>query len=63
VPCITLRQTTEWVETVETGWNTLVDLDEDRVMASLERPIPKNRPQLYGDGKAAERCVAAIGML
>jgi UDP-GlcNAc3NAcA epimerase len=63
VPCITLRPTTEWVETVEAGWNVLVDLDEDRVMASLERPIPKNRPQLYGDGKAAERCVAAIGTL
>ncbi|MFZ1155959.1 MAG: UDP-N-acetylglucosamine 2-epimerase (non-hydrolyzing) [Solirubrobacteraceae bacterium] len=63
VPCITLRSTTEWVETVETGWNTLVDLDVDRVLASLERPIPQNHPQLYGDGKAAERCVAAIGAL
>jgi UDP-GlcNAc3NAcA epimerase len=63
VPCITLRSTTEWVETVDAGWNTLVDLDVDRVLASLERPIPKNRPQLYGDGKAAERCVAAIGAL
>ena len=61
VPCITLRSTTEWVETVDGGWNTLVDLDVDRVLTSLERPIPKNRPQLYGDGKAAERCVAAIG--
>jgi UDP-GlcNAc3NAcA epimerase len=63
VRCITLRETTEWVETVETGWNVLVDLDEDRVMASLERPVPKDRPELYGDGKAAERCVAAIGTL
>jgi UDP-GlcNAc3NAcA epimerase len=63
VPCITLRSTTEWVETVDTGWNTLTDLDVDRVLASLERPIPKNRPPLYGDGKAAERCVAAIGTL
>jgi UDP-GlcNAc3NAcA epimerase len=63
VRCITLRQTTEWVETVETGWNVLADLDQDRVMASLERPIPKDRPELYGDGKAAERCVAAIRTL
>jgi UDP-N-acetylglucosamine 2-epimerase (non-hydrolysing)/UDP-GlcNAc3NAcA epimerase len=63
VPCVTLRSTTEWVETVDVGWNTLVDLDVDRVLASLERPLPQNHPSLYGDGKAAERCVAAIGAL
>jgi UDP-GlcNAc3NAcA epimerase len=63
VPCITLRSTTEWVETVDAGWNTLVDLDGGSALAALERPLPKNRPQLYGDGKAAERCVAAIGTL
>jgi UDP-GlcNAc3NAcA epimerase len=63
VPCVTLRSTTEWVETVDAGWNTLADLDLDRVLAALERPIPNDRPALYGDGKAAERCVAAIGAL
>ncbi len=64
VPCVTLRSTTEWVETVQTGWNTLVDLgDGEGVLSTLERPIPKNHPELYGDGKAAERCVAAIGKL
>jgi UDP-GlcNAc3NAcA epimerase len=63
VPCITLRRNTEWVETVQSGWNTLVDLDGERVLQALERPIPQNHPQLYGDGKAAERCVAAIGAL
>ncbi len=63
VPCITLRSSTEWVETVDTGWNVLTNLEVDRVLAALERPIPKNHPQLYGDGKAAERCVAAIGAL
>jgi UDP-GlcNAc3NAcA epimerase len=63
VPCVTLRSTTEWVETLEAGWNTLVDLDGERVLQALERPIPKNHPNLYGDGKAAERVVAAIGAL
>lgn len=63
VRCITLRPTTEWVETVDSGWNTLADLDGECVLESLERPIPKNHPRLYGDGKAAERCVAAIGKL
>jgi UDP-GlcNAc3NAcA epimerase len=63
VPCVTLRANTEWVETVETGWNTLVDLDADTALAALERDPPAERPTLYGDGHAAERCVEAIGRL
>jgi len=55
VPCVTLRDTTEWVETVEAGWNTLVDLDRDAALAALERPQPRDRPELYGGGHAAER--------
>jgi UDP-N-acetylglucosamine 2-epimerase len=55
-PCITLRDTTEWVETVEAGWNVLVDLDADAALAALERPRPSGeRPELYGGGHAAER--------
>jgi UDP-GlcNAc3NAcA epimerase len=60
VPCITLRANTEWMETVKTGWNTLVDLDADAALAALERRPPAHRPPLYGDGHAAERCVQAI---
>ena len=61
VPCVTLRANTEWVETVEAGWNTLVDLDAGAALMALERQPPAERPALYGDGHAAERCVEAIG--
>jgi len=63
VPCVTLRANTEWVETVATGWNTLVDLDPAAALAALSTTPPSERPQLYGDGHAAERCVQAIGGL
>jgi UDP-GlcNAc3NAcA epimerase len=55
VPCVTLRDTTEWVETVEAGWNTLVDLDPAAALAALRRRPPEDRPELYGGGHAAER--------
>jgi UDP-N-acetylglucosamine 2-epimerase (non-hydrolysing)/UDP-GlcNAc3NAcA epimerase len=55
-PCVTLRDTTEWVETVTAGWNVLVDLDADAALEALERPAPGGeQPDLYGAGRAAER--------
>lgn len=60
VPCVTMRPNTEWVETVEAGWNVLVDLDADAALAALERRPPAERPQLYGDGRAGERVAAAV---
>jgi UDP-N-acetylglucosamine 2-epimerase len=60
VPCVTLRDTTEWVETVEAGWNVLVDLDVEAMLAALRRTPPVARPELYGDGQAGARVVAAL---
>jgi UDP-GlcNAc3NAcA epimerase len=63
VPCVTLRDTTEWVETVQVGWNVLVDLDAQAARAALERPPPSEHPRLYGDGQAGERVVRALERL
>jgi len=63
VPCITLRARTEWTETVEHGWNTLVDLDAAAALQALEREPPRERPPLYGDGRAGERVVSALTLL
>jgi len=61
VPCITLREETEWVETVETGWNVLVGTDRERItLAATSFAKPAARPALYGDGMAAARCVAML---
>ena len=57
VPCLTLREETEWVETVDAGWNTLIGVDPDLFTEALERPVPEDRPPVLGDGRAAERIV------
>ncbi|PKN89095.1 MAG: UDP-N-acetylglucosamine 2-epimerase (non-hydrolyzing) [Deltaproteobacteria bacterium HGW-Deltaproteobacteria-1] len=58
VPCITLRDETEWVETVETGWNVLTGADEKKISNTAQNfTPPAEHPSLYGDGQAAKRVI------
>jgi UDP-N-acetylglucosamine 2-epimerase len=60
-PCLTLRNETEWVETTTAGWNLLVGTDRAAIVAAVESFAPSGpRPPLYGDGRAAARCVELL---
>jgi len=61
VPCVTLRDETEWVETVASGWNVLTGADRDRIVTAVRSFKPHAaHPPLYGDGKAAAHCLRAL---
>lgn len=60
-PCVTLREETEWIETIESDWNRLVDADGEAIGRALREPrTPGDRPNPYGDGDAAERIVEVL---
>ena len=64
VPCFTLRQETEWVETVRSGWNVLVGTKAEKIVEGVEgfrkkRPL-RGRTPLFGDGKASEKIVQLL---
>ena len=61
VPCVTLRDETEWVETVDLGWNVLTGADAGRIVAAAAAPPHgSTHPDVYGDGHSAGRMVAAL---
>jgi UDP-GlcNAc3NAcA epimerase len=62
VPCVTMRPSTEWVDTVALGANVLVDDDPERIAEAVEAAhMPSAAPVLYGDGHASERIAAVLG--
>ncbi|WP_088229014.1 UDP-N-acetylglucosamine 2-epimerase (non-hydrolyzing) [Desulfosporosinus sp. FKB] len=64
VPCVTMRNETEWVETVQIGWNTLTGASADKIAAAVasyrRNPLPPYQENLYGNGRASEEIAAAL---
>lgn len=61
VPCITLRDETEWVETVKEGWNILVGANTSLILDSVYGfSLPSTHPMLYGDTQTVKRCISFL---
>ncbi len=61
VPCITLRQETEWTETVKSGWNQLASADKAKIIRLAGNfPKPKSHPDFLGDGRAYQKIAKII---
>jgi UDP-N-acetylglucosamine 2-epimerase len=64
VPCVTLRDETEWLETLSEGWNVLAELTKDgvagAVLAATARPRETVPPQIFGDGDAAGKILSIL---
>ncbi len=64
VPCFTLRDETEWVETVESGWNTLVGAAQKKIIQHVRRGIDTRpsgrRTALFGDGQSSHKIIQLL---
>ena len=64
VPCFTLRDETEWVETIHSGWNILVGTERRRIVGEIRRWKGGKRPPkesgIFGGGKASEKIIKTI---
>ena len=64
VPCITLRDETEWMETTGSGWNVLVGTERDRIVKEAKskkgRRLPPGKTGIFGDGKASEKIIHVL---
>ena len=55
-PCVTLRESTEWIETIESGWNVLVGYDKNKIIEAASSPhMPKIHPHFYGYGDSGRK--------
>jgi UDP-N-acetylglucosamine 2-epimerase (non-hydrolysing) len=56
VPCITLRENTEWVETIEDGWNVLAGANKEKIFKKVNDFEPEEKQRnVFGDGNASEK--------
>jgi UDP-GlcNAc3NAcA epimerase len=64
VPCLTLREETEWVETIKSGWNVLVGTSEERIVKEVSHTEGRRRylkgSKIFGDGKASQKIVQIL---
>ncbi|AKN32508.1 UDP-N-acetylglucosamine 2-epimerase (non-hydrolyzing) [Clostridium sp. P21] len=61
-PCVTMRDETEWVETVQNGWNKVVGTDKNKILDSIVNFEPKEQQKdIFGDGKAGHKILEIIG--
>lgn len=61
IPCLTLRDETEWIGTVETGWNKLTGADQNLILENwFDFVPPTDHPSIYGVGNAAQRIVDVL---
>jgi UDP-GlcNAc3NAcA epimerase len=62
VPCFTLRDETEWVETVKSGWNTLVGTEAERIVGEVSHKKRKVLSEIraFGDGKASQKIIRIL---
>jgi UDP-GlcNAc3NAcA epimerase len=60
-PCVTLRDATEWVELIQSGWNTLAGTDRERIVYAVrDSKIPVTHSDFYGDGHSAEKIISLL---
>jgi UDP-N-acetylglucosamine 2-epimerase len=60
-PCVTLREESEWPETLVDGWNLLAGSDGEKIVAAARRPRPGSQPRpVFGDGRAASKIVEIL---
>jgi len=64
VPCITLREETEWMETIQSGWNVLTGTEMQRILREVDCLEKRRRHpeanEMFGDGKAGEKIVQIL---